>query len=86
MKLEKEINECELKIERAETLTDKLGSERDRWDGIVKQMSLDMVNLFGDVLLSAGTVSYLGAFESSYRSNITSNTWIPFIKETNISC
>ena len=49
-------------------------------------MSLDMVNLFGDVLLSAGTVSYLGAFEISYRNDIIMNSWIPFIKETNIRC
>ena len=49
-------------------------------------MSLDMVNLFGDVLLSAGTVSYLGAFMSSYRNSIITDSWIPFIKETRIRC
>ena len=81
-----DIKDCETKLLRAETLTEKLGGERDRWDKIAIQMGGEIQNIFCDVLLSAGTISYLGAFESSYRQDIISNSWIPFVKATNIPC
>lgn len=37
-KLMSDIKDCETKLLRAETLTEKLGGERDRWDKIAIQM------------------------------------------------
>ena len=80
-KLMSEIQACEIKLERALRLTEKLSGERKRWEEIVAQLDIDMKNLLGDIILSAGVVSYLGPFFINYREQIVNGQWIPKVLE-----
>lgn len=85
--LSEEINKVEIQMDRAVKLIDQLGGEREAWTLKVKQYSKDMENLLGDVLMSAGVVSYMGPFIWSYREYCLNQKWIPFVNSTgNITC
>lgn len=42
--------------------------------------------MLGDVLLSVGFISYLGAFTGAFRDKIINESWIKIVKEQNILC
>lgn len=65
--LEDEIHLCSQKLDRAEKLIGGLGGEKTRWSEAASQLQGLLNNVIGDVLLSAGTVAYLGAFTINYR-------------------
>uniref|UniRef100_A0A7N6BTR8 Dynein axonemal heavy chain 7 n=1 Tax=Anabas testudineus TaxID=64144 RepID=A0A7N6BTR8_ANATE len=65
--LEDNIELCSQKLIRAEKLIGGLGGEKDRWTEAARQLEIRYTNLTGDILLSSGTVSYLGAFTVDYR-------------------
>lgn len=65
--LEDDIDLCSQKLDRAEKLIGGLGGEKSRWSETAKNMHALLGNVIGDVLLSAGTVAYLGAFTVDYR-------------------
>ena len=65
--LESDIQLCSVKIIRAEKLISGLGGERDRWTQIVDDLSKTYDNIIGDVLLSAGIVTYLGPLTLQFR-------------------
>jgi dynein heavy chain len=48
-------------------LLDGLGGEKDRWEVNVIDLAELYEDLIGDILVSAGIISYLGAFTQSYR-------------------
>ncbi|KAG8513614.1 Dynein heavy chain 3, axonemal [Galemys pyrenaicus] len=66
--LEENIDLCSQKLIRAEKLISGLGGEKDRWTEAARQLGIRYTNLTGDVLLSSGTVAYLGAFTVDYRA------------------
>ncbi|XP_006876041.1 PREDICTED: dynein heavy chain 3, axonemal [Chrysochloris asiatica] len=66
--LEENIEICSQKLIRAEKLISGLGGEKDRWTEAARQLGIRYVNLTGDVLVSSGTVAYLGAFTVDYRT------------------
>nr|XP_036848129.1 dynein heavy chain 3, axonemal [Manis javanica] len=66
--LEENIELCSQKLIRAEKLISGLGGEKDRWTEAARQLGIQYTNLTGDVLVSSGTVAYLGAFTVDYRS------------------
>ncbi|KAM5227717.1 LOW QUALITY PROTEIN: dynein axonemal heavy chain 3 [Ctenodactylus gundi] len=66
--LEDNIEICSQKLIRAEKLISGLGGEKDRWTEAARQLGIRYINLTGDVLLSSGTVAYLGAFTVDYRA------------------
>ncbi|XP_012645608.2 dynein axonemal heavy chain 3 [Microcebus murinus] len=68
MGLEENIEICSQKLIRAEKLISGLGGEKDRWTEAARQLGIRYTNLTGDVLLSSGTVAYLGAFTVDYRA------------------
>ncbi|KAF3833726.1 hypothetical protein F7725_024930 [Dissostichus mawsoni] len=72
--LEENIESCSQKLIRAEKLIGGLGGEKDRY-----------INLTGDVLLSSGTVSYLGAFTVDYRIECQEQ-WHILCQEKKIPC
>ncbi|CAG9329916.1 unnamed protein product [Blepharisma stoltei] len=74
-----DIEKCELKMARAVKLIEKLGGERKRWSQRITELTENMKNLLGDIVLSAGVVSYLGNFIGSYRDQIVQKQWIPYI-------
>ncbi|NXW95358.1 DYH3 protein, partial [Alopecoenas beccarii] len=83
--LENNIELCSQKILRAEQLISGLGGEKDRWTEAARLLGIRYVDLIGDVLLSSGTVAYLGAFTVDYRLKCQ-NQWQVLCNEKNIPC
>ena len=73
--LEKQVNTCAKKLERAEKLIGGLGGEKDRWSQAAKSLQETYDNLTGDVLIASGVIAYLGAFTSTFRSDCISE-WV----------
>ena len=65
--LAQQVEDCTLKLERAEKLIGGLGGERTRWTETVEQLKKDLVNVVGDVVVSSGTIAYLGPFTPAFR-------------------
>ena len=56
-----------------------LSTERTRWEVNVQKLQKDSVNLLGDLVISAAFISYIGAFETSYREKLLA-LWIDMIE------
>eukprot|EP00698_Gefionella_okellyi_P019150 TRINITY_DN5834_c0_g2_i1.p1 TRINITY_DN5834_c0_g2~~TRINITY_DN5834_c0_g2_i1.p1 ORF type:complete len:4046 (-),score=1123.04 TRINITY_DN5834_c0_g2_i1:354-12491(-) len=83
--LEKRMNDCSVKLERARTLIEMFGDEQVRWSKAVGTITHDLQQLLGDALIAAGIIAYLGAFTSGYRDQIT-RQWIANCGAHNIPC
>uniref|UniRef100_A0A8C2VP56 Dynein axonemal heavy chain 3 n=1 Tax=Chinchilla lanigera TaxID=34839 RepID=A0A8C2VP56_CHILA len=78
--LEENIELCSQKLVRAEKLISGLGGEKDRWTEAARQLGICYTNLTGDVLVSSGTVAYLGAFTVDYRARCQKE-WLASCKD-----
>lgn len=78
--LKNKITECEVKLERAQKLTEGLSEEKIRWGNDIKMLEKRMDLLAGDSVLSAGMISYTGPFTSTYREKMEKE-WLQKIKE-----
>ncbi|XP_022247843.1 dynein heavy chain 7, axonemal-like [Limulus polyphemus] len=85
MDLEKEVELCSKKLERAEQLIGGLGGEKDRWSLAAEKLGEVYCNLTGDVLISAAIVAYLGAFTSSFRQKQI-ESWVVTCQQHDIPC
>ncbi|XP_070580015.1 dynein axonemal heavy chain 1-like isoform X2 [Ptychodera flava] len=65
--LERNVEECEQRLVRADKLIGGLADEKDRWGESVKELESIIDNIVGNVLMSAGYVAYLGPFTGEYR-------------------
>ncbi|XP_058475903.1 dynein axonemal heavy chain 3-like [Solea solea] len=83
--LENNIKSCSEKLDRAEKLIGGLGGEKDRWTEAARQLGITYTNLTGDILLSSGTISYLGAFTVEFRT-ICQENWHKVCQEKKIPC
>ncbi|KAM4624509.1 dynein axonemal heavy chain 3 [Polymixia lowei] len=83
--LEDNIELCSQKLIRAEKLIGGLGGEKDRWTEAARLLGIRYTNLTGDVLLSSGIVSYLGAFTVDYRVECQ-RAWHVLCREKNVPC
>ena len=81
--LSDEITKVEVQMDRAVRLIDQLGGERVSWSTKVKLYVKDLENLLGDVILSAASIVYMGAFTWSYREKCLQEFWIPCISKFN---
>ena len=62
-----QIKECEIKLERAQKLTDGLKDEKERWSRDIERLS-EIGTLYpGDSAIAAAMLSYSGSFVASYR-------------------
>lgn len=77
--LENEINDCEKRIVLANALIGSLAGEKTRWSEMTHKLDDSLKFLNGDILISAGIISYLGCFSSNYR-NSTIKEWIEMIR------
>jgi dynein heavy chain len=84
-KLERDVEMCKVKLERAEKLIGGLGGEKIRWTASSRQLVIDYEALTGDVLLSSGCIAYLGAFSASYREQTTAR-WVELCAARSIQC
>jgi dynein heavy chain, axonemal len=75
-KVEKEYRDLIDRLALAERLTVGLASENERWTATVKDLYTQEACLIGDVMLAACFCSYLGAFNSTYRSKLWKDIWL----------
>ena len=83
--LEKNIDLCAKKLDRAEKLIGGLGGEKERWGQAAKELGDRYINITGDVLLSSGIVAYLGAFTVDFRLEAIQE-WHELCRRKNIPC
>ncbi|XP_046888652.1 dynein axonemal heavy chain 3 [Hypomesus transpacificus] len=83
--LEDNIELCSQKLIRAEKLIGGLGGEKDRWTEAARLLGIRYTNLTGDVLLSSGSVSYLGAFTVDYRVDCQ-RQWHQLCQQKTVPC
>ena len=69
--LEEQTEKTQAQLKRAKTLIDSLGEERGRWKECASNLALDLKNLIGDIILSAGCIAYLGPFTAEFRADLT---------------
>lgn len=72
-RLQDEVELCTQKLDRAEKLIGGLGGEKTRWTESVNALGDLYKMLVGDMLISAGVISYMGAFTMSYRDQVFSS-------------
>jgi len=72
------------KLEMAQRLIAALASENIRWTAGVAELQKAFEFLPGDVLISAGFVSYVGAFNYVYRELLMNEKFLPYIDEHSI--
>jgi dynein heavy chain len=82
-RLEAEVELCSTKLDRAEKLIGGLGGEKVRWTESAAQLGIKYKNLTGDMLISAGVISYLGAFTMAYRDRVVGN-WVGLCKSKGV--
>eukprot|EP00898_Chlorokybus_atmophyticus_P003847 jgi/Chlat1/4463/Chrsp29S04567 len=81
--LQHEVGMCTVKLERAEKLIGGLGGEKVRWTEAAHALGHVYTNLTGDILVSAGVISYLGAFTAGYRQAIIEK-WVALCEAESI--
>eukprot|EP00736_Rhodelphis_marinus_P010572 Rmarinus@m.9666 len=68
----------------AERLINGLADEKVRWSESIERFSVTERTMIGDVLLSSAFVSYIGAFNASFRNQLVSERWVPDLLEKEI--
>eukprot|EP00742_Colponemidia_sp_Colp-10_P004283 GILJ01004568.1.p1 GENE.GILJ01004568.1~~GILJ01004568.1.p1 ORF type:complete len:2868 (+),score=508.60 GILJ01004568.1:1-8604(+) len=81
--LEKKMADTKIRLDRAEKLLSGLGSESLRWAESAETLEKDLVNLIGNMIVSAGCVAYVGPFTASYRAELTAD-WLKYTQAQNI--
>ncbi|XP_053119664.1 dynein axonemal heavy chain 11 isoform X1 [Hemicordylus capensis] len=71
-------------IELANRLVKGLESEKIRWTHSVKSFEAQETTVYGNVLLTAAFVSYVGSFTRLYRQELVERMWLPFLKSQKI--
>merc|ERR1712054_454718 len=61
---------CQVQLKRAKQLIGGLGGEKVRWGQSAERLSKDLGDLVGNVIISAGFISYLGPFTAEFRRDI----------------
>ncbi|CAB3221174.1 unnamed protein product [Arctia plantaginis] len=82
-KMEEDINQCLARMDRANRLLNGLSSERVRWIKTIKDLDVDIINIIGDILLSACAVGYITPFTDEFRRELLGE-WIQHILEVNV--
>jgi len=68
--LANDVQMCTVKLERANTLISGLGGEQERWKQSVARLTIEYDFIIGDVLVSSGSIAYLGAFTADFRESL----------------
>ena len=66
------------RLVRAVELTGGLAGEKKRWAVRSKQLEKDFKNLVGNMMVSAGCISYSGPFTKEFREDLTSQWYVLF--------
>jgi dynein heavy chain len=73
----------EIQLMRAEKLVNGLKEESLRWDNAISELEKQLINLTGNMLLSAGYISYVGTFTQSFRMQLL-KSWQRQLMESGI--
>ncbi|CAD8170768.1 unnamed protein product [Paramecium pentaurelia] len=77
--LDRDIKECEIKLQRATKLMEGLGGERERWSKSSTIYEQRLKQVLGDIILSSGTIAYLGVFSNNFRQK-TIKMWMDHLQ------
>ena len=81
--LETKEAQCKLQLSNADKLIGGLGGEKVRWTESVVLMNNLYENVLGDIIVSAGTISYLGPFTMEFRIELVGK-WRDALKKEGI--
>jgi dynein heavy chain len=81
---ESEAARCMKRLDNAQRLVNALGSESDRWNQAIVDLTNDLTLVVGDVLLASSFVSYVGPFNKRFRDIIMEENFIDFFRKNNI--
>ncbi|ESO02212.1 hypothetical protein HELRODRAFT_65497 [Helobdella robusta] len=70
---------CVVKLARAEKLISGLGGEKERWMDAANLLQAAIENLLGDMIMSAGVITYLGPFTILFRQQCIQD-WLIMVK------
>ncbi|KAJ8728552.1 hypothetical protein PYW07_006248 [Mythimna separata] len=82
-RMEEDINQCLARMDRANRLLNGLSSERVRWIKTIKDLDVAIVNLIGDILLSACAVGYITPFTDEFRRTLL-DSWIAHAEKVKV--
>lgn len=82
-RLEKAITDANIKLDRARILNVLLKDEGVRWEASLKQYEIDVKTILGNILLSAGAISYFGPLSGKYRKELYVE-WHQYVVENKI--
>jgi hypothetical protein len=74
--LQREAEDLEGKLQRAEKLVLGLAGEKSRWEASIGNLEQQIGRLPGDCLVAAAFLSYAGPFPSEYREELVKRTWL----------
>ena len=74
---------CKTQLSNADKLIGGLGGEEKRWRETVTHLSDAYINILGDIIVSAGAISYLGPFTAEFRTNLV-QSWQKQLKQYGI--
>ncbi|CAI9733108.1 dynein heavy chain 6, axonemal-like isoform X2 [Octopus vulgaris] len=82
-RLECKITQTAVRLKRATKLTKALADKHEKWKETVVEFDQLLGHIAGDVLISAGSVAYTGAFTNDYRHELIT-IWIEKCSEVEI--
>ncbi|KAI4474553.1 hypothetical protein M0802_015556 [Mischocyttarus mexicanus] len=83
LKLEEEVSNCTMKLQKAESLIASLGSEKERWSQLAYNLQLNYDNLAGDMILSSGIIAYMAPYNIKCRDKMIEK-WINLLRVLNL--
>jgi dynein heavy chain len=66
------------RLDSANRLVGALGSESERWNNSIVQLTQDIEVVIGDVLIASSFVSYVGPFNRKFRERIVKENFVAF--------
>ncbi|CAK0841283.1 unnamed protein product [Prorocentrum cordatum] len=73
--LEKDAEDCVVKLGRAEKLLDGLGNESVRWDAASDVLDKNLKYVVGNIVLAGGFIAYTGPFTAEFRRDLVAK-WL----------
>lgn len=82
-RLESQITDSMIKLERANKIIEGLSGEKERWTDTVARLGNEYDLLVGNCLVAAGAVAYSGSFTARYRVQMEEE-WCSYINKVGI--
>lgn len=75
---------CERKMNLAQRLVGALGSELERWQQSIVDLTEYLKVIIGDVLIACSFVSFVGPFNKKFRDTIVYDNFVTYCREKKI--